>query len=259
MVLLHGINSSWRIWRPVIPLLEHRHDLYVPTLPGHRGAPQVPAGADFPAVADALERMLDAAGIGRAHLVGNSLGGWLALELARRGRATSVVAFSPAGSWQDARDLRRLAMLMRNGRRLGVTRLATLLMQHDRLRRNLMRMASERADLIPASELAGILEDLRYCQAMDGILAGMTRHGQIRAPVVAVDCPVRLVWPARDRTIPFERYGRSLVELIPDVDLVTLPGIGHVPMYDDPPLVATTITDFTDRHGSPTAVHGGTE
>jgi pimeloyl-ACP methyl ester carboxylesterase len=98
MVLLHGLNGSWRVWQPVHDRLAEYHDVFAPTMAGHRGAPAVAAGpCGIDLLADEMEIRLDAAGIKRAHLVGNSLGGWLALELAARGRATSVVAFAPRG------------------------------------------------------------------------------------------------------------------------------------------------------------------
>ncbi|SNR96140.1 Alpha/beta hydrolase family protein [Haloechinothrix alba] len=83
-----------------MPLLEARHAVYASTLPGHRGA--APLSSDrrpgVRGVTDAVERLLDDAGIERAHLVGNSLGGWVALELAERGRAQSVVeVIAPSG------------------------------------------------------------------------------------------------------------------------------------------------------------------
>jgi pimeloyl-ACP methyl ester carboxylesterase len=237
----------------VLPLLEPHCSVLALTLPGHRGGPVVAADADVPALADSLERVLDQAGLETAHLVGNSLGGWLALELAGRGRARSVVAFSPAGSWRNAKDLRRLSRLMRVGRAMGGGRAADVLMSRPGLRRAAMRIASERADLIPAEDVPGVLEDLRACGVLDGVLAGIDRHGPIGAPVVTEGTPVRIAWPTRDRTIPFDRYGQSLVDLIPGVDLVTLPGVGHVPMYDDPQLVATTIVEFVQR----CAVEGG--
>jgi pimeloyl-ACP methyl ester carboxylesterase len=65
-------------------------------------------------VTDVLERDLDAAGISTAHIVGSSLGGWLAFELAARGRARSVVALAPAGGWQPGgRDEARLEFVFR--------------------------------------------------------------------------------------------------------------------------------------------------
>src|SRR5436305_5966736 len=91
--------DTWRIWELVLPALERRHEVLAPTLPGHAGGPPLAHKLSTEAVVDALERMLDEARIATAHLVGNSLGGYLALRLASRGRARSVVAFAPAGGW----------------------------------------------------------------------------------------------------------------------------------------------------------------
>jgi pimeloyl-ACP methyl ester carboxylesterase len=66
-------------------------------------------------IVDDVSRRLDEAGIESAHLVSNSLGGWLALELARRGRACSVLSFAPAGAWNSAADLSRMERIFRAG------------------------------------------------------------------------------------------------------------------------------------------------
>jgi pimeloyl-ACP methyl ester carboxylesterase len=246
LVLLHGLHASWRAWNPVIPHLQDRFAVFAPTLPGHRGAQVQPDPISVPTIADALEVILDEHGLSDAHLVGNSLGGWLALELARRGRARSVVAFSPAGSWTRDKDLDRLAKLMRRGRKAGDNKLAERLTRGPRMRKLAMRPASVRADLIPAEQWAGMLADVRACNALEGILAGIADHGPMKAPLAPESCPVRIVWPERDRTIPWERYGSSLMPHLPGADLVRLKGIGHIPMYDDPELVARTIADFVE-------------
>lgn len=243
VVLLHGLHASWRAWAPVLPLLTEHVAVFAPTLPAHRGATAQPSPATVPTIADALEVMLDEHGLHQAHLVGNSLGGWLALELARRGRALSVVAFSPAGSWSRDKDLARLAKLMRRGRKAGDNKLAERLTRGPRMRKLAMRPASTRADLIPLQEWTGMLEDVRACNALEGILAGIAEHGPMTAPLAPDTCPVRIVWPDKDRTIPYERYGASLMAQLPRAELVRLPGIGHIPMYDDPGLVAQTILD----------------
>ena len=101
MVLVHGITDTWRTWELLLPHLESRHDALAITLLGHSGgrALSVDGGATLSELADEAERDMDAAGMETAHLVGNSLGGWIVLELATRGRARSVVALSPAGGW----------------------------------------------------------------------------------------------------------------------------------------------------------------
>ena len=103
LVLFHGILCSERVWRNVVPLLAEDFDVVALNALGHRGGPA--AGDSRPAtieaLTDAAERQLDELGIEQAHLAGNSLGGWMALELARRGRARSVCALSPAGFWDE--------------------------------------------------------------------------------------------------------------------------------------------------------------
>ena len=112
IVFLHGFTGTWHHWRPLLGPLAERFEVIAPTLAGHDGGPPYPADCDvtFEQGADSLEHHLDELGVGDAHLVGNSMGGALALELAKRGRARSVVALAPAGGWTDGDDeTRRLA------------------------------------------------------------------------------------------------------------------------------------------------------
>jgi pimeloyl-ACP methyl ester carboxylesterase len=88
----------------VLPALERQHDVLALTLAGHAGGPPIAGEASEHALADEIERALDAAGFARAHFAGTSLGGYLALQLAARGRARSVVAFAPAGGWAKGDD-----------------------------------------------------------------------------------------------------------------------------------------------------------
>jgi len=99
LVLLHGIGHTWRGWKPMLALLERSFDFLALDMPGFGRSPALPAEVEPTpeALADAVEAAMDAAGFTSAHLAGNSLGGWVALELARRGRARTVTAISPAG------------------------------------------------------------------------------------------------------------------------------------------------------------------
>src|SRR5206468_493104 len=100
LVLLHGFMDTWRTWELVLPALERRHDVLAPTLPGHAGGPPLDVLSDT-TLPDAVERAMDAAGFTTAHLAGNSLGGWVVLQLAARGRARGVTALAPGGGWAD--------------------------------------------------------------------------------------------------------------------------------------------------------------
>src|SRR4051794_5219472 len=121
LLLIHGFTDTARTWANVLPLLEPHHEVIAPTLSGHCGGPEISSDASDPlaAMADELERLLDSGGHERAHIAGNSLGGWLAFELAARGRAQSVVALSPALGWDGDEPSRRTRWIFDNAHRLG--------------------------------------------------------------------------------------------------------------------------------------------
>src|SRR3954469_12953773 len=97
LVLVHGFTATWRCWLPVLAELVPRFEVIAPTLHGHDGGPTPPGGParSITQAGDDLERWLDEQDVGIAHFAGNSMGGALALEMAKRGRARSVVALSP--------------------------------------------------------------------------------------------------------------------------------------------------------------------
>ena len=99
LVCLHGFADTWRTWELVLPALERHHDVLALTLPGHAGGPPIEGEVTDAVLADAVERAMDEAGIEIAHIAGNSLGGHVALQLASRCRAQTVVALAPAGGW----------------------------------------------------------------------------------------------------------------------------------------------------------------
>src|SRR5580700_7112618 len=103
LLLLHGFTGTWHHWRPVLGELAARYEVIAPTLAGHDGGPPYPSSnpMSFSGATDSLERHLDELGVDTAHVVGNSMGGALALELAKRSRARSVVAIAPAGGWTE--------------------------------------------------------------------------------------------------------------------------------------------------------------
>jgi pimeloyl-ACP methyl ester carboxylesterase len=247
-VLVHGVTSSWRAWQPVIPLLAERHEVFAPSLAGHHGAAPSAAGTvlSVRGLTDALEAQLDHAGIETAHIAGNSLGGWIALELARRGRARSVVVFSPAGGWREPRDLRRVATMVRLGRVFAHHPLLGAMVARPRMRRAVLRPVAERGHQMTRLEASQFFEDAQRCTALGDLLASLEQDGPL-APLVDPRCPIRIAWSQHDRTIPFRRYGHPVAEAVPDAELVSLLGVGHVPMYDNPRLVADTILGLTTR------------
>lgn len=250
LVLIHGFATSWRAWRPVLPALEERHDVLAIGLPGHIGCAPLPDDVEpsIEALTDALEARLDELGVAEAHLVGNSLGGWLALELAKRGRARSVVAIAPAGGWHPEQRVRRLAWRFRVARRLcvGLMPHAARLAQIPRVRHLFMRAAVARPEHLSADDVLHALHAVVACSIYRPLLA--TIHQGPAHDLHLVSSPVLLAWPEHDRLLPVRRHAARYLEEIPRAEFALLPQVGHVPMSDDPDLVARTILDFVDRH-----------
>jgi pimeloyl-ACP methyl ester carboxylesterase len=245
IVLLHGVGSSAAAWDPILPLLAGYRVLAV-DLPGFGGAPPLPRGetASIPAHATAVATRLDAEGIESAHLVGNSSGGWVALELARQGKARSVVALSPAGMWRGWERTYVFASL-RLGHRLA--RLAAP--QAEQLARiKPLRLALWQYFAHPARlEARGAAEAIRAmgeARSFRDHTAWTSTHSP--AGLDQIHCPVLIAWGTKDRLL-FGRQADRFVYAIPGAELRRLPGVGHVPMVDDPGLVASTILGFVER------------
>jgi pimeloyl-ACP methyl ester carboxylesterase len=250
LVLIHGAMGAWRVWRPVIAQLEEHHDIYAPTLPGHDGCAALPAGvhASVRTLSDAIERRLDDAGIDTAHIAGNSLGGWISLELARRGRARSVVGLCPAGAWGGPTDLAWIVWQLRaTSLAVRATRRWADRLGRSRAARLLLSRSVEHPERLADEEIVDILGTAAACTVIEPLVESFRREGQLGPGLDRGACPIRVAWAENDRMLPFERYGRPLLELVPVGEHVVLPGVGHVPMYDDPALVAQTILEVTTR------------
>jgi pimeloyl-ACP methyl ester carboxylesterase len=104
LVLLHGIGHHWQAWRPVIDLLAGEFDVIACDSPGFGASASLPPSIEptIPAYVDAFEWFFVELGLERPHVAGNSMGGAIALELARRRAVRSACAFSPAGFWTPA-------------------------------------------------------------------------------------------------------------------------------------------------------------
>lgn len=246
LVLLHGASMSARAWDLVRPALEAHHEVLVPTLAGHRGGAAWPDGepVGVAGIVDDVETLMDDAGMPTAHLVGNSLGGWVALELARRGRARSVVALSPAGGWGSGLDLRRLVWSFRLGSALAGSSWLRAAARRPRVRRLLLARVLERGDRVPTEDVGELFDDLAGCVILHELLDGAAEHGGV-APFDALPCPVRVAWSGRDRLIPWRRHGVALRDRLPGAEFVRLPRVGHVPMWDDPDLVVDAVLGVT--------------
>lgn len=259
MVLIHGFSATGKVWQPVLHRLEPSFSVLPVNLAGHVGGPELgDTPASVNALADAVERDMDAAGFETAHLVGNSLGGWIAFELAMRGRARSVVALSPGGGQgSGTREEKRVRALFFRTHKLSKMILPRVdsLMRRPRMRRALLWQVVTHGERIPPAVAAQMVRDSVACSVYFELLEAIGRDGPPRS-FDGVRCPVLIAWGTKDRILPSPRYSRRLRELLPNAEWIELRGLGHVPMSDDPELVARTITEFVGRVREPAAVAG---
>lgn len=99
LLLVHGVGSNYKSWGAVAPALAEGRQVLAIDLPGHGASPAEHDSATFEGLVRSVEGFLDEEGLGRADMVGASLGGRVVLELARKGRAGHVVALDPGGFW----------------------------------------------------------------------------------------------------------------------------------------------------------------
>jgi pimeloyl-ACP methyl ester carboxylesterase len=240
MLLLHGIGGELCVWEPVLePLAEHL-DVIAVDLPGFGHSAPLPDGTapTAAALAVAVARLMDELGIESAHLAGNSLGGWIALELGKTERARSVTALCPAGLWSGPLDpegtpaprgAQRVARALRP--------LLPLAMLSPRLRRLALARVVAHPERVPRAAASRMVSSYARSTAYDATNVAMrqshfTGAAQIRASLtVAFGERDRLIRPAR----------------VHGAHTLVLPGCGHIPMFDDAELVTRLLLETVGR------------
>lgn len=250
LVLVHGFTATWRCWLPVLAELVPRFEVIAPTLPGHDGGPPPPDGParSISEAGDDFEAWLDELGIGTAHFAGNSMGAELSLELAKRGRARSVVAISPGGGWEehDSAEPERIIRAFRRSQKLSkaVERHTPRLMRRPGMRRLALRDFMTRGDQVPPNEAVLLAHSALRCTVVDEVFETM-RSGTARiVDLDRIDCPVLLAWGEHDRILPMSRHADRFRREIPGVEFRVMPGVGHTPMWDHPAAIAGLIAGW---------------
>lgn len=238
VVLLHGLTSSARAWDDLGAELARHCNVHAPNAIGHRGGAEMPVSCSLADFVDDAERYLDRVGLHRPHLVGHSLGGYTALELARRGRAASVTAISPAGFWSAGgqppmEGMRRSVRIAR----LGAPMLK-MVVSTAAGRRLWMGAALHRPESMTARQARAVIADQAGCT-----LAGRLSIGDddVIAPLDPLPCPVTVAWAEHDRILPVATYREAVRARLPGASFIVVPDAGHAAMVDDPAFIIRTV------------------
>jgi pimeloyl-ACP methyl ester carboxylesterase len=252
LVCLHGFMETWRTWELVLPALERRHDVLALTLPGHAGGPRLAGAISDALFPDAVERAMDQAGFETAHIAGNSLGGFVALQLAERGRARSLVALAPAGGWAPGAAAPR--ELLAHQRELheqvrASAAYADAIVATPAGRRRATKLLTVNYEHIPPDLLGHLIVSVARCEAAP--LVDFALHSDWPVDAERVTCPLRIVWGTSDRLLPWPSAAARFADnLFPAADWVELDGVGHAPQLDVALEAAQLIGGFTSPRAS---------
>lgn len=246
---------SQNVWKGVAPLIAEtgRYEVFAPTMLGHNGGPRGSFFLHSGALADDVERRMDALGWDTAHIVGNSLGGWIAFELERRGRARTLTGIAPAGGWRHLSPVKfEIVGKFLAGMPLW---LLTLALGPRVLRLPLSRKlaslpVSATADSLSDEDLRQIIDDVSHCPAYyQLLLKSLMLPGLLE--MADGSAPTHLVICEKDRVLPHPRFTRHFTSQLPkDTQITHLDGVGHIPMFEAPRRVADLIVGFVDRYAA---------
>ncbi len=227
LVMLHGFSADRDVWGRFAARMRGR-PVVIPDLAGHGRTPFVAGGGhSAPAQADRVVALLDALGVERAHVIGNSMGGFIAATLARRApaRVASVALVDPAGVISPQPS--PLAKMLAGGHNpflfddpFAFEPFYAMTMRRPPLLPRFVRAAIARDYAARRAQLAEIFEDFYDSDLLDDHL------GEIAAPAW-------VVWGRHDQLIDVSAarvWGAGL----PRATVTIYEDLGHVPMLEAP-------------------------
>jgi pimeloyl-ACP methyl ester carboxylesterase len=243
LVLIHGLGHRRQAFDAVVPLLAGERDVITVDLPAMGESP-LPAVGDYRVMADMIEKLFGELGVERPHVAGNSLGGLIALELAARGAVRSATALSPAGYF-NAVEYAWCVAIFRIAGFLGA-RLPDAVV--DRIVGNrvarvaLFGLFFGRPSRHAPADLVSALRGLGgpHRAAVDAAIPEFRRPVLPAPPAAGV--PTTVAWGGRDLLL-FPWQARRARRALPGARFLTMRGLGHVPMADDPEQVAALLLE----------------
>lgn len=229
LVLIPGLGDSAETWTDLLLALPRDRRILAVELAGFGRTPPPPEGMRFSVLTDYFARFLDAAGVRRAALAGNSLGGAVAIRYAARhpGRVTHLFPIDSAGL-------------------LGAAP-AVLEPATRELAQELVRVTVGPGRRLPRFILDDLLRNVRAPARRAYLASGEPTDVREDLPRLgALGIPTTIVWGEHDQLIPLEN-GARLRDAIAGAELLVLRGAGHSPQSDAPRAVARILRERLQR------------
>ncbi|WP_377642322.1 alpha/beta fold hydrolase [Oryzobacter terrae] len=247
LLLVHGLGAGWRSWAPIIDELAERREVIAVDLPGFGETPPLTGEVSIATLTDSVADFVREQGLDGVATAGQSMGGRIVLELARRGLGGDTVALDPGGFWSDRELLVFGATLRPSIALVGALRRRLPLLLGSRVGRTLLlaQLSARPWALSPQTvlpDVSGLADAAATGAAMDALTKGPKQQG---APAGTVPGRVTLGWGRRDLVTVPSQAARAL-ELFPDAELHWFERCGHFPQWDAPREAAQLILDRTD-------------
>lgn len=250
LLLLHGMAGSSHTWRNVIPALSKRYRVIAPDLLGHGESDKPRSDYSLGAFAVWLRDLLDELGVSRATVVGQSLGGGVAMQFVYQHPeyCQRLILISSGGLGPDVGWTLRL--LSAPGAELLMPVLAPppVVAAGNRLRSWFSSVGIQSPRGAEMWSAYQSLADAATRQAFSRTLRSVVDHrGQSVSALnrlhMTSDLPTLVIWGEQDRIIPVD-HGYAVQALRPSCRLEVLPGVGHFPHVERPSDVVDLIDDF---------------
>jgi 4,5:9,10-diseco-3-hydroxy-5,9,17-trioxoandrosta-1(10),2-diene-4-oate hydrolase len=255
VVFVHGLAGSWQNWLENVPhFAAAGHRVIAFDLPGFGVSDEPGEKISIPGYGRLVDTLLDRLGVGPAVLVGNSMGGFIAAEVAIQypARVQRLVLVSAAGLTVEYQRHERALGALRYARRLllawggFVGSRSDAIARRPRARRTLMRLVVHDADRLPAPLIAEQFRGAGSPGFVDALDA-LTDY-PIRARLREISCPTLIVWGTDDKLVPV-RDAAEFARLIPDARKVVWAQTGHVPMLERPAAFNAVVEEFAREGG----------
>jgi pimeloyl-ACP methyl ester carboxylesterase len=249
MLFIHGLGANWQTWLENLPHFARTHRCIAMDLPGF-GQSEMPDGEiSMSLYADVLDELCAALGVRAATVLGNSMGGFVAAELAIRHpeRVERLVLVSPAILWQELRRAKPLMSLARLSEltvgRLLVGEAPRAVVSRPRLRHFAIAMGGVRAPHRLSREIQHEL--ILTIKRTEGFLPALLAFGDypVREELPRIAAPTLLIW-GRDDTLVSVRDAHELADLIPQARVELFERTGHVAMLERPARFNAVVEQF---------------
>jgi pimeloyl-ACP methyl ester carboxylesterase len=252
LMFVHGLSGCWQNWLENIPYFARSHRVIAVDLPGFGASPMPPWELTIPAYGRFLRDFCERLGIDRCSLVGNSMGGFIASEVAitEPERVDDLTLVSAAGiTWARARR-EPAEMLARVGRAAAplVLRFELSAIRRPKIRElafrgvfhdpNALRREMLWENVVPAFQSPGYFDSMRNLVGYD-----------IRDRLEEIGVPTLIVWGRNDRVVPVPAAFAYKKRIGDNAELLIFDECGHVPQIERPVRFNRVVEKFLAREG----------